>query len=413
MKLLLATDGGRHSESCSRCSGAWPTALASRCTCSPSTRSRSRWSGPRSSARLSGRRRRRRCAAGRRRDGRGPRSPRLHRRRRGRRRGRGHRDPPGGGRTRRRRDRRRQREGAMGRHRRARKRQQLGRPRVGPARPRGARGARRQGPVKVLIAADGSEGSAHAIRAFRGLADPARCTVEVLSVAPVAPLPPGGSAGAVLDTPDVTERELDAARSNADGGAATLRDDGFTVSTRAEPGVPARVILDATAGRRARPRRGRGPGAREVPREGAGVGERPRPPEGARVVDRPLSAAVDAGAFLDPLTADPDVAGSLVHVREIPARAPLVEPFPDDLPELLGQRLGLLGIEGLYPHQAEGLDALRSGRTSCSRPARRAARRSSTTSRSPTRPSRRRKRPRSSCSRRRRWRATSCVRCAP
>ena len=101
-----------------------------------------------------------------------------------------------------------------------------------------------EGPVKVLIAADGSDGSEHAIRAFGRLADPARCTVEVLSVAAVAPLPPGGPAGAVLDTPDVTDRELDAARAKADGSAAMLRDDGFTVSTRAVPGVPARVILE-------------------------------------------------------------------------------------------------------------------------------------------------------------------------
>ena len=71
---------------------------------------------------------------------------------------------------------------------------------------------------------------------------------------------------------------------------------------------------------------------------------------------------MDADAFLEPLTADPEVAGSLVHVRDIPARSPRVEPFPADLPELLVQRMGLLGIDGLYPHQAEGLAALRSGR---------------------------------------------------
>jgi DEAD/DEAH box helicase domain-containing protein len=68
---------------------------------------------------------------------------------------------------------------------------------------------------------------------------------------------------------------------------------------------------------------------------------------------------VDPQAFLDALTADPDVASSLVSVREIVARDPRVEPFPVDLPELLVQRLGLLGIEGLYPHQARGLEVLR------------------------------------------------------
>ena len=71
---------------------------------------------------------------------------------------------------------------------------------------------------------------------------------------------------------------------------------------------------------------------------------------------------MDPRAFLDELTADPEVAPSLVGVRELPARAPLTEPFPDDLPELLVQRLALLGIEGLYPHQARGLEALRAGR---------------------------------------------------
>jgi len=71
---------------------------------------------------------------------------------------------------------------------------------------------------------------------------------------------------------------------------------------------------------------------------------------------------VDPRAFLDALTADPDAAPSLVGVRELPARTPDVEPFPQDLPELLIQRLGLLGIEGLYAHQARGLETLRSGR---------------------------------------------------
>jgi len=71
---------------------------------------------------------------------------------------------------------------------------------------------------------------------------------------------------------------------------------------------------------------------------------------------------VDPRAFLEVLSADPDVAPSLVGVRELPARAPVTEPFPDDLPELLIQRLGLLGIDGLYAHQARGLETLRAGR---------------------------------------------------
>ena len=71
---------------------------------------------------------------------------------------------------------------------------------------------------------------------------------------------------------------------------------------------------------------------------------------------------MDPRAFLDRLAADPSTADSLVHVRELPARAPVIEPFPDGLPELLVSRLGLTGVHGLYPHQSEGLAALRDGR---------------------------------------------------
>ena len=71
---------------------------------------------------------------------------------------------------------------------------------------------------------------------------------------------------------------------------------------------------------------------------------------------------MDPRAFLDELTADPETAASLVHVRELPARDPRVLPFPDSFPDVLVARLGLLGIDGLYPHQADGLRALRAGR---------------------------------------------------
>jgi nucleotide-binding universal stress UspA family protein len=101
------------------------------------------------------------------------------------------------------------------------------------------------GPVKVLVGADGSDGSERAIRAFAALADRERCVVEVLTVAPAPPLPPGGAAGAVIDTPDVTDRELDAAREHADSAATFLRDAGFTVTIEVLPGAPVRAILDA------------------------------------------------------------------------------------------------------------------------------------------------------------------------
>ena len=68
-------------------------------------------------------------------------------------------------------------------------------------------------------------------------------------------------------------------------------------------------------------------------------------------------------AFLDELTrGGPDTAACLVGVRELRAREPRLDPFPEDLPELVRSRLGLLGIEGLYPHQSRGLESLRSGK---------------------------------------------------
>ena len=72
---------------------------------------------------------------------------------------------------------------------------------------------------------------------------------------------------------------------------------------------------------------------------------------------------MDARAFLDELIGDdPETAACLVGTRELPARDPHLEPFPDELPDVLVSRLGLLGIDGLYPHQAAGVRALRSGR---------------------------------------------------
>jgi DEAD/DEAH box helicase domain-containing protein len=71
---------------------------------------------------------------------------------------------------------------------------------------------------------------------------------------------------------------------------------------------------------------------------------------------------VQAQAFLDSLTADSLEAENLVHVQDLPARAPSVAPFPGDLPELLVSRLALLGVDGLYPHQVTGLASLREGR---------------------------------------------------
>ena len=56
------------------------------------------------------------------------------------------------------------------------------------------------------------------------------------------------------------------------------------------------------------------------------------------------------------------MAPSLVHVRELPARSPLVSPFPGWIPALVQDRMELVGIRGLYPHQADGLEVLAAGR---------------------------------------------------
>ena len=72
-------------------------------------------------------------------------------------------------------------------------------------------------------------------------------------------------------------------------------------------------------------------------------------------------APVEARAFLDSLLAEPGMRERLLHVQEIPARDPRPEPHPG-LPDPIPDRLRLLGIEGLYPHQIEALDHLEAGR---------------------------------------------------
>src|SRR4051812_6055384 len=71
---------------------------------------------------------------------------------------------------------------------------------------------------------------------------------------------------------------------------------------------------------------------------------------------------MDPRAFLASLADDEDVQRSLVHVRELPARVPPLEPFPAGMPEVVRDRLELTGVTGLYPHQARGLEALAAGR---------------------------------------------------
>ena len=66
---------------------------------------------------------------------------------------------------------------------------------------------------------------------------------------------------------------------------------------------------------------------------------------------------MDPRALLTSLERD----GSLVHLRELPARATDPGPFPEDLPQLLIDRLALTGVTGLYQHQREALDLVRAG----------------------------------------------------
>ncbi len=70
---------------------------------------------------------------------------------------------------------------------------------------------------------------------------------------------------------------------------------------------------------------------------------------------------MDVRAFVERVRADEDRAPSLVHLRTLPARNPRLEPFPD-LPPLLEDRLELLGVRGLYPHQRKALEVIESGR---------------------------------------------------
>src|SRR5436190_19621053 len=69
---------------------------------------------------------------------------------------------------------------------------------------------------------------------------------------------------------------------------------------------------------------------------------------------------MDARKFLDQLAVDPVVAESLVHVGRLAAQAPELLPLWE-VPDLVRDRLALLGIEGLYPHQRRALDLLSEG----------------------------------------------------
>ena len=74
-----------------------------------------------------------------------------------------------------------------------------------------------------------------------------------------------------------------------------------------------------------------------------------------------LYAPAPADAVLERLLADPEAGQHFVHVRRLPERpARLVDP-PTWLDERLRAALSARGIERLYSHQAEALEALRTG----------------------------------------------------
>jgi DEAD/DEAH box helicase domain-containing protein len=78
-----------------------------------------------------------------------------------------------------------------------------------------------------------------------------------------------------------------------------------------------------------------------------------------------LYAERSVDEVLERLLADPLVADSLVARRTFPARAADLVPFPDWLEPRLREALADRGYEGLYRHQAEAMEALRSGRDAC------------------------------------------------
>ena len=86
------------------------------------------------------------------------------------------------------------------------------------------------GPIRVVVGTDGSDGATRSIEAFAGFADPARCEVIVLAVAD--------------DGDEVAAQHLEAA-----GGVLTSA--GFRVETAVEPGKAATVILDQAEQREA------------------------------------------------------------------------------------------------------------------------------------------------------------------
>ncbi len=72
-------------------------------------------------------------------------------------------------------------------------------------------------------------------------------------------------------------------------------------------------------------------------------------------------APADARSVLEDLLAEPSLARGIVHHEVVPAREPRFAPLPEWLDPRLREGLRRRGIEALYTHQAEAVDAVRSG----------------------------------------------------
>ncbi len=73
-------------------------------------------------------------------------------------------------------------------------------------------------------------------------------------------------------------------------------------------------------------------------------------------------APLDTPAVLAALLAEPSLARGVVHHATLPARAGDYAPLPDWLDPRIHQGLAARGIDRLYVHQAEALEAIRAGR---------------------------------------------------
>lgn len=110
-------------------------------------------------------------------------------------------------------------------------------------------------PVRVLVATDGASWAESAASRFRALADPGRCLLELLSVAPPAAelLPPvADPAIDFMSSPQIegylaehAEQSIRRAREIAESEKARFGAAGFAVSAAyAEAGYPSRAVLE-------------------------------------------------------------------------------------------------------------------------------------------------------------------------